>query len=570
MISFSLDGLILSANEHFCTTMGYSAAELVGRHHATFCDTDTVTSPAYKDFWRKLSGGHSDTGLYRRFAKGGREVWIQASYNAVLRHGKPYRVVKVAADVTAAHERAVEDAGKLAALSRSQAVIEFTPKGEILTANANFCRTLGYELSEIVGRHHRIFCRSDYVATSAYDAFWKRLAAGDFIADEFVRIAKTGQEVWIQAAYNPILDASGQVVKVVKFATDVTERMSAIRDINDGLKAVSEGNLAFSLDRTFVPSMEQLRSNFNAAVEQLRDTMLQIDRRVSVMASGAREISDNASSFSQRTEQQAASLEETAAALEQITTTVNDSSARARDAGTLVTRTKDGAEKSGAVVRRAVSAMDEIQRSSGEITSIIGVIDEIAFQTNLLALNAGVEAARAGEAGKGFAVVAQEVRELAQRSAKAAKEIKALISTSTDYVRNGVELVGQTGTSLEEIVSQVLAINTNVTAIVEAAREQAVGLKEINVAVNSMDQATQQNAAMAEESTAASTDLTAQADALKQLVSTFTLGPPAPDHREAPSRLQTSPVRRAARTPAPQRTHRGSAAVAAVEDWQDF
>jgi methyl-accepting chemotaxis protein len=267
--------------------------------------------------------------------------------------------------------------------------------------------------------------------------------------------------------------------------------------------------------------MEELRSNFNAAIENLRDTMRAIGGNADAIANGAKEISVAADSFSRRTEQQAASLEQTAAALEEITTTVSDSSRRAREAGDLVSHTKQGAEASGEVVRRAVTAMDEIELSSKEITSIIGVIDDIAFQTNLLALNAGVEAARAGESGKGFAVVAQEVRELAQRSAKAAKEIKDLIGRSSAMVKNGVELVGRTGRSLEEIVRQVGEIDDNVVAIVEATREQATGLKEINTAINSMDQGTQQNAAMAEENTTASAELATQAAELWLALSRF-------------------------------------------------
>jgi len=568
IIEFDLDGRILTANKNFCTALGYQLSEIVGKHHSIFCEASTVASSDYKEFWRKLKSGAFDAGMYKRVAKDGREVWIQASYNAVCKNGKPYKVVKFAADVTSAKDRAVEDAGKLDAVSRSQAMIEFTPSGEIITANPNFCSVLGYDLSEIIGKHHSIFCRRDYVSTPEYGSFWKDLAAGQFIANEFVRIAKGGREVWIQAAYNPILDSAGKVVKVVKFATDVTERMGAINDVNMGMRALSQGDLTQSLDRPFVPSMEDLRKNFNTAVSHLRATMEQINGNITAMADGTREISNNSDSFSKRTEQQAASLEQTAAALEEITTTVNDSSGRAQEAGSLVARTKEGAEQSGDVVRKAVAAMDEIQRSSGEITSIIGVIDEIAFQTNLLALNAGVEAARAGDAGKGFAVVAQEVRELAQRSAKAAKEIKTLIKSSTDLVKNGVDLVGQTGRSLEQIVGQVIDIDTNVVAIVEAAREQAVGLKEINVAVNSMDQATQQNAAIAEESTAASTDLANQAAALKELVAFFNVG----NSRQAPSKPQSrntsssSPIRSTSRAT----LVRSVSTSAAVADWQEF
>ncbi len=568
IIEFDLDGRILTANKNFCTALGYQLSEIVGKHHSIFCEASTIASSDYKEFWRMLKSGAFDAGMYKRVAKDGREVWIQASYNAVCKNGKPYKVVKFAADVTSAKDRAVEDAGKLDAISRSQAMIEFTPSGEIITANPNFCGVLGYDLSEIIGKHHSIFCRRDYVSTPAYGSFWTDLAAGQFIANEFVRIAKGGREVWIQAAYNPILNSAGKVVKVVKFATDVTERMGAINDVNMGMRALSQGDLTQSLDRPFVPSMEDLRKNFNTTVSHLRATMEQINGNITAMADGTREISNNSDSFSKRTEQQAASLEQTAAALEEITTTVNDSSGRAQEAGSLVARTKEGAEQSGDVVRKAVAAMDEIQRSSGEITSIIGVIDEIAFQTNLLALNAGVEAARAGDAGKGFAVVAQEVRELAQRSAKAAKEIKTLIKSSTELVKNGVDLVGQTGRSLEQIVGQVIDIDTNVVAIVEAAREQAVGLKEINVAVNSMDQATQQNAAIAEESTAASTDLANQAAALKELVAFFNVG----NSRQAPSKPQSrntsssSPIRSTSRAT----LVRSVSTSAAVADWQEF
>ncbi|MFP5078610.1 methyl-accepting chemotaxis protein [Rhizobium sp. YIM 134829] len=521
VIEFDLTGRVLTANANFCSAMGYRAEEILGQHHALFCDPATVASPAYKAFWAGLAAGRFDAGVYRRVGKGGREVWIQATYNPVLRGSRPYKVIKLAADITAAKRAAIEDAGKLDAISRSQAVIEFTPAGEIITANANFCSTLGYRLEEIVGRHHSLFCKRDYVESPAYKSFWPRLAAGEFIASEFVRVAKNGSEVWIQAAYNPILDADGQVTKVVKFATDVTERMSAINEMGSAMKRVSEGDLTCTLTQNFVPSMEALRGDFNTTLAQLRTTLSGIGVAVEAVASAAREISANADNFSRRVEQQAASLEETAAALEQITTTVNDTSRSAEEAGGLVAKARESAECSGELVATAVGAMADIQTSSDGIASIIGVIDEIAFQTNLLALNAGVEAARAGEAGKGFAVVAQEVRELAQRSAQAAKEIKSLIGSSGRHVKTGVELVDRTGGTLKAIADEVTRIDGNITAIAAAAREQASGLREINIAVNSMDQATQQNAAMAEESTAASHDLANQAAALRELLSRF-------------------------------------------------
>ncbi|MGY5805719.1 methyl-accepting chemotaxis protein [Rhizobium sp. LEGMi12c] len=523
IIEFDLQGKVLTANENFCRALGYELKEIVGNHHRMFCDPAYVTTPAYHDFWARLGRGEYDAGTYRRLAKGNREIWIQASYNPVFRNGKPVKVVKFAADVTEARKKAIDDASKLEALSRSQAVIEFLPTGEILTANENFCNAMGYAPGEIVGKHHSIFCDPTYARTEEYKRFWQRLAQGEFIANEFVRYGKGGKEIWIQAAYNPIVDAEGRVYKVVKFATDVTSRMSAISELAGALRSLSEGDLTKTLERAFVPSMEQLRHDFNATIERLSETLTTVGHNASAIAAGSRELGDSAEAFSRRTEQQAASVEETAAALEEITTTVADSSQRAEEAGRLVAETKRGAEESGTVVRNAVAAMDQIEKSSREITNIIGVIDDIAFQTNLLALNAGVEAARAGEAGKGFAVVAQEVRELAQRSASAAKEIKALITTSSEHVKNGVGLVGQTGKALEQIVTQVGDINTNVAAIVKASKEQTIGLREINSAINSLDQTTQQNAAMVEESTAASLRLANEADALHMLLAQFRL-----------------------------------------------
>ncbi|NTJ66094.1 PAS domain S-box protein [Agrobacterium rhizogenes] len=523
IIEFDLQGKALTANENFCRALGYELKEIVGNHHRMFCDPTYVTTPAYHDFWARLGRGEYDAGTYKRLAKGNREIWIQASYNPVFRNGKPVKVVKFAADVTEAKKKAIDDASKLEALSRSQAVIEFMPTGEIRTANENFCNAMGYQLAEIVGKHHSIFCDPAYARTEEYKRFWPRLAQGEFIANEFVRYGKGGKEIWIQAAYNPIVDTDGKVYKVVKFATDVTSRMSAISELAGALRSLSEGDLTKTLERSFVPSMEQLRQDFNATIVKLSETLTTVGHNASAIAAGSRELGDSAEAFSRRTEQQAASVEETAAALEEITTTVADSSQRAEEAGRLVAETKRGAEQSGTVVRNAVAAMDQIEKSSREITNIIGVIDDIAFQTNLLALNAGVEAARAGEAGKGFAVVAQEVRELAQRSASAAKEIKALITASSEHVKNGVGLVGQTGRALEEIVTQVGDINTNVAAIVKASKEQTIGLREINSAINSLDQTTQQNAAMVEESTAASLRLANEADALHMLLAQFRL-----------------------------------------------
>lgn len=319
----------------------------------------------------------------------------------------------------------------------------------------------------------------------------------------------------------------------------------AVDSLGDGLGKLAQGKLNFRIEHSFAPRLDQVRNDFNEAVGKLEDTMRRVGQNAQTIAAGSAQIRAAAEDLSRRTEQQAASVEETAAALEQITATVVNSSHRAEEAGQQVLQTRGAAERSGEIVNGAVSAMHEIEASSHQISNIIGVIDEIAFQTNLLALNAGVEAARAGEAGKGFAVVAQEVRELAQRSANAAKEIKTLIGKSGAQVKNGVDLVTETGKALQQIVVEVQAVSTNVTAIVEGAKEQAIGLAEVNSAVNTMDQGTQQNAAMVEESTAASHSLAQEAAALFQLIACFEIDQvSAHSIRENSAVGTTSPMRR--------------------------
>jgi methyl-accepting chemotaxis protein len=337
----------------------------------------------------------------------------------------------------------------------------------------------------------------------------------------------------------------------------------AVSELGDGLSRLSNGDVTVRLERAFDAQLDPIRGDFNNAVEKLQDAMLAFSENAATIDTGSKEIRSAADDLSRRTEQQAASVEETAAALEEITTSVKDSTIRAEEAGSLVARTKQGAEKSGEVVRNAVAAMSEIERSSQSISNIIVVIDEIAFQTNLLALNAGVEAARAGEAGKGFAVVAQEVRELAQRSANAAKEIKGLINSSGEQVKRGVSLVGETGQALETIVAEVQQIDSNVQAIVQAAREQSTGLQEINTAVNQMDQGTQQNAAMVEQSNAAAHTLATEVGALSSRLAQFNLG----SRGRVGSPVAAAPVashaaRPAATRPAPAAPHKAPAPAA--------
>ena len=478
---------------------------------------------------------------------------------------------------------------KMQAIGRSQAVIEFKLDGTVIEANDNFLRTMGYAMDEVRGAHHRMFVDPSEAQGEDYRAFWRQLNEGRFAAGKFKRRDKSGRDVWLQATYNPILDDQGRACKVIKFAVNITEaeqlaerreaeRVNAeaaqamlVELLADSLSRLASGDLTTSIEAALSGAHQQVKTDFNGAVASLRETMGAIAVATSGVGVGADEIAGASGDLSRRTEQQAASLEETAAALDEITATVKRSSEGARQASGAASDAKAEAERSGAVVDEAVAAMSEIERSASKIGAIIGVIDEIAFQTNLLALNAGVEAARAGEAGRGFAVVAQEVRALAQRSAEAAKEIKALISASSAHVAHGVTLVGATGEALNGIRAKVSQIDQLISEIAVSSQEQATGLSEVNTAMNNMDQVTQQNAAMVEEATAASGRLKGEAAELRRLVGQFQTGESA---ARAPVEAARASRHAPVRSPAVRAQQRvqaafGGRATAASDGWEE-
>jgi methyl-accepting chemotaxis protein len=379
------------------------------------------------------------------------------------------------------------------------------------------------QMTSVMGRLAGGDVSAEIPGTDRKDELGRMAAAVAVFRDNMIQRGRLAKE----AEDTRLLSEQERRERETLKASEEEQIASAVHALADGLGRLANGDLVHRITAPFVGDLDRLRNDFNTSVARLNDAMTTVGRNARAIDTGAGEIRAAADNLARRTEQQAASVEETAAALEEITTTVKDSVRRAEEVGQLVTRARSGAEKSGEIVEKAVGAMNMIEKSSGEISNIIGVIDDIAFQTNLLALNAGVEAARAGEAGKGFAVVAQEVRELAQRSAQAAKEIKSLITASGEQVKSGVTLVNQTGEALEVIVRDVQEINSNIEAIVRASREQSTGLQEINTAVNTMDQGTQQNAAMVEEQTAASHGLASEAATLNELLAQFRIAEPA-------------------------------------------
>jgi methyl-accepting chemotaxis protein len=568
VIEFNMDGTIITANENFLSTLGYSLEEVQGQHHSMFVEPHFKTSTEYKVFWESLNRGEFESKEYKRLGKGGKEIWIQASYNPILDlNGKPYKVVKFASDVTQQKLANADFSGQIEAISKAQAVIEFNMDGTIITANENFLSTLGYTLGEIQGKHHSLFVDAAEKSSNEYQQFWQKLNRGEFDSGEYLRIGKGGKEVWIQASYNPIYDLNGKTIKVVKFATDITGRKQAIAEIKETLMTLSEGDLTQYIETELEGEFSIIGTSINEFIDVLNNMVGNIRSASTNVNDSAREIAEGNNELSHRTESQASSLEETASAMEELTSTVQQNAENASEASKLATSVIDKASNGGDVVKNAILAMSDINKSSKKIADIISVIDEIAFQTNLLALNAAVEAARAGEQGRGFAVVAAEVRNLAQRSAGAAKEIKGLINDSVEAVGQGTKLVDETGQTFTELVAAIEEVGKMIGDIDSAGKEQSAGIGEVSAAVSQMDELTQQNAALVEEAAASSKSMEEQSSALLDQVAFFN------DSEEVP--VVKTPTRRnfvqRNSQPKPARPiRRAQSNSRSDNDWKDF
>ena len=526
VIEFAPSGEVLHANENFLKAFGYTLPEVVGQHHSMLCDPDFVSSPAYKKFWNDLGLGYFQSGEFHRFAKGGRDVWIMASYNPILDgSGQVTRIVKIATDITARKVMAQEKAGaRQAAVSRSQAVIEFKSTGEIITANDNFLRAVGYTLPEIVGRHHRMFCEQTYSQSNEYRQFWQDLSGGSYQTGEFMRICKNRKPIWLVASYNPILDDDGNVTGVIKYATDVTAKKIAMSEIVEGLEALAKGNLTPRISENVSGEFAQMRDGFNATLESFARMVDEIRANFEEMNSEAGEIAQGAGDLARRGESQAASLEQTAAAVEQISGNIAMTSQSARDADSSARDAQEIVENGAQVVAQAIAAIERIDEHTKKMGEFTRVIEGFAFQTNLLSINAAVEAARAGEVGRGFAVVANEVRNLAQQSAKASQNIADLIGKSETEVKSGVRLVRDAGSSLDQIRKAVSGMVENIAGIAHATTEQSTGVREVSEALSQLDNVNQANLSMSEHYATAAAALLTQVEELNGLMERFETG----------------------------------------------
>jgi len=529
VIEFDLEGRVLRANGLFLDLMGYSLDEVLGQHHRMFCPPEVTGSDSYRVLWEGLRAGQVREDVFLRVTKAGKPVWLQASYNPVRdTEGRTVGVVKLATDITAQRAQQADFEGKIAAIHRVQAVIEFDLTGRILAANTNFLDTFGYAHDEVVGKHHRMFCQPEFAASSEYASLWERLGRGEFTAGRFRRLSKEGKEIWLQASYNPILDVTGKPYKVVKFAVDITHDMTSAAETNGKIDAISLSQAVTEFDmagnvqtanpnflRTMGYTLAEIRGQHHSMFcepglvqsQAYRDFWADLGEGKFQSARYRRIGKHGAEVWIQATynpildvdgkpykvvkyaiDITAQVLRERAVAqkVNDITAVLREMSGSiqrlARSAGRsteLAEQTQREAGDGSGLVRRSRDAIIAIERSSSDIHEIVDTISEISSQTHLLAFNAAIEAARAGEQGVGFSVVADEVRKLAEKSSLAAREIAKLIHQTVSRVAEGSRLSEEVDAAFSRILGAVEATTRSISEIRTATEEQEHSTQDV-------------------------------------------------------------------------------------------
>ncbi len=543
VIEFRMDGTVVNANENFLRAMGYTQDEIKGKHHSLFVDEAQRHSSEYKEFWAKLNRGEYEAGEFKRIGKGGKEVWLQASYNPILDlSGKPFKVVKYATDITAQKLINADFSGQIAAIGKAQAVIEFRMDGTVVNANENFLRAMGYTQDEIKGKHHSLFVDEAERHSSEYKEFWANLNRGLYQAGEFKRIGKGGREVWLQASYNPILDLNGKPFKVIKYASDITPQKAAADDFKrkvDSIlvvvSAASKGDLTQEVTVSGTDAigqmgtgLSQLFGNLRASIGKIGQTAGTLSTSSGELTSMSQQMSANAEETSAQAGVVSAASEEVSRNLQTVATSTEEMSATIKEIAKNTTESAKIASEAVKVAQATTNTVSKLGDSSTEIGQVIKVITSIAQQTNLLALNATIEAARAGEAGKGFAVVANEVKELAKETAKATEDISRKIEAIQTDTKGAVDAIG----AISKIINQVNDIsNTIATAVEEQdattnemtrnVTEAAKGANEIAKNIIGVAEAAKNTAQGAGDSQKSATQLSQMSAELRELVEQF-------------------------------------------------
>jgi methyl-accepting chemotaxis protein len=532
LVEFALDGTIITANDNFLTTMGYSLAEVTGKHHSMFVAPGMRDSTDYKRFWETLQKGEYHSGEFKRIGKGQREIWIHGSYNPVFdASGKAIRIVKFCSDVSAAKLRSLEDRGMIAAIGRSQAVIEFNLDGTIVSANPNFLEVMGYSLDEVRGKHHSMFVTPAERSSDAYSAFWASLNRGEYQSAEYKRIGKGGKEVWILATYNPILDEDGKPIKVVKFASDVTQQKLRAASFSGQIEAIgkSQAVIEFNLDGVvlnanenflsvmgyelgeiqgrhhslFVAPEERESAEYRAFWDALRRGTYQTaeyrrigknGRQVWIQASYNPILDLNGAPYkvvkyaSDVTAQVIARLksERVRGMMEQVAAGAEELNASVREISEAMTKSRETALSAVGKVEAADGQAQRLSAAAQAMSGIVELIGNITGQINLLALNATIESARAGEAGRGFAVVASEVKNLATQAKQATDRISSEIGSLNGISSDVVD-------ALNAIKHEIQNVSEYVTSTAAAVEEQSVVTNEMS---SSMQRAAEEAASI--------------------------------------------------------------------------
>ncbi|WP_430649674.1 methyl-accepting chemotaxis protein [Bradyrhizobium retamae] len=519
VIEFGMDGTILTANNNFLKALGYSLGEIKGKHHSMFVDPSQRDSAAYRDFWTALKRGECQAAEYRRIGKGGKQVWIQATYNPVLDgSGKPCKVVKFATDITARKLKGMEDAGQIAAINRTQAVIAFEMDGTVVTANDNFLKTMGYTLAEVQGKHHGMFVSPSERDSAAYRQFWASLNRGESQQAEYKRIGKGGKEVWILASYNPVLDEKGKPFRVVKFATDITSQKVSTADLAGQIAAIgkSQAVIEFKMDGTIIGANQNFLRTVGYALDEIRGRhhsmfVEQTERDSAAyrefwvalnrgeyqaaeykrIGKGAKEIWIQASYnpildlngkpfkvVKYATDTTAQVLvrmgnERVRGMMESVAAGAEELNASVREISEAMTKSRETAATAVGRVEAADAQAQRLNEAAQAMSGIVELIGNITGQINLLALNATIESARAGEAGRGFAVVASEVKNLATQAKQATDKIGQEIGNL-----NGIS--GDVVGALDSIKSAIQGVSEYVTATAAAVEEQSTVTGEMS------------------------------------------------------------------------------------------